>query len=49
MIAESERLEKAIATVLDSGVRTGDIMSEGCTQITTSDMGKAIREAYSAA
>jgi 3-isopropylmalate dehydrogenase len=49
MIAESERLEKAIASVLDSGVRTGDIMSEGCTQITTSEMGKAIREAYSAA
>ena len=46
MIEESERLEKAIATVLDSGVRTGDIMSEGCTQITTTQMGDAIRNAY---
>lgn len=49
MIAESERLEKAIATVLDSGVRTGDIMSDGCTQITTTQMGEAIRNAYGAA
>lgn len=48
MIDESVRLEKAIADVLDSGVRTGDIMSDGCKQITTAQMGAAIRSAYAA-
>lgn len=46
MIDEANRLENAIAKVLDTGVRTGDIMSEGCTQITTKEMGEAIRKAY---
>lgn len=48
MVTESERLEKAIADVLATGVRTGDIMSEGCTKITTEQMGEAIRNAYAA-
>lgn len=49
MIDEANRLEKAIAEVLETGVRTGDIMREGCTQITTKEMGEAIRSAYAAA
>ncbi|MDZ7823926.1 MAG: 3-isopropylmalate dehydrogenase [Ahrensia sp.] len=48
MIDEANRLEKAISDVLDTGVRTGDIMSEGCRQITTKQMGAAIRGAYRA-
>jgi len=48
MVDEANRLEKAIADVLDTGVRTGDIMSEGCTQISTAQMGEAIRNAYAA-
>jgi 3-isopropylmalate dehydrogenase len=34
--------------VLDKGLRTGDIMSDGCQQITTAEMGDAILAAYSA-
>ena len=49
MIDEANRLERSIAEVLDTGARTGDIMSEGCTQITTKEMGEAIRNAYVAA
>jgi 3-isopropylmalate dehydrogenase len=41
-------LETAISTVLDKGLRTGDIMTEGCTQISTSEMGDAILAAYAA-
>jgi 3-isopropylmalate dehydrogenase len=48
MVAEADRLEAAIATVLDKGLRTGDIMSEGCRQITTTEMGDAIVAAYAA-
>ena len=32
MVAEADRLEKAIAAVLDEGIRTGDIMSAGMTR-----------------
>jgi 3-isopropylmalate dehydrogenase len=46
MIAEADRLETAISGVLDKGLRTGDIMTEGCTQISTSEMGDAVLEAY---
>ncbi|MEQ8480811.1 MAG: 3-isopropylmalate dehydrogenase [Hoeflea sp.] len=46
MVAEADRLEAAIASVLDKGLRTGDIMSEGCTQISTAEMGDAILAAY---
>ncbi len=44
MITEADRLEAAIAQVLDDGLRTGDIMSEGMTQIGTTQMGAAILE-----
>jgi 3-isopropylmalate dehydrogenase len=46
MIAEADNLEKAIAEVLDSGVRTGDIMAEGCRQVGTVEMGDAILAAF---
>jgi 3-isopropylmalate dehydrogenase len=48
MIAEADHLEKAIATVLDQGTRTGDIMAEGCRQVGTSDMGDAILKEFQA-
>jgi len=48
MIAEADRVEAAIATVLDQGLRTGDIMSDGDTQVSTSEMGDAIIAAYKA-
>lgn len=44
MIEEADNLDKAIANVLETGKRTGDIMSEGCTQISTEEMGEAIIE-----
>ncbi len=47
MVAEAERLEKAIANVLDQGIRTGDIMADGCRQVGTSEMGDAILKEFS--
>jgi 3-isopropylmalate dehydrogenase len=46
MVAEADKLEKAIADVLDGGIRTGDIMSEGSRQVGTTEMGDAILEAF---
>ncbi|MCJ8149593.1 3-isopropylmalate dehydrogenase [Shinella sedimenti] len=46
MVAEADNLEKAIAEVLDSGVRTGDIMAEGCRQVGTVEIGDAILAAF---
>ncbi|MCT7667215.1 3-isopropylmalate dehydrogenase [Shinella kummerowiae] len=48
MVAEADNLEKAIAEVLDSGIRTGDIMSEGSRQVGTTEMGDAILTAFKA-
>jgi len=42
LAAEADMVEQAIKNVLASGVRTGDIMSEGCTQVGTTDMGDAV-------
>jgi 3-isopropylmalate dehydrogenase len=42
MVAEADRLEAAIAAVLDDNLRTKDIMSEGKTEVGTSAMGDAI-------
>ncbi|WDZ79984.1 3-isopropylmalate dehydrogenase (plasmid) [Ensifer adhaerens] len=39
---EADNLEKAIANVLDQGIRTGDIMAEGARQVGTTEMGDAI-------
>lgn len=42
MIELATRLEKAIADVLEDGLRTGDIMQEGCRKVGTAEMGDAI-------
>ena len=42
MIELADKVEGAIATVLDEGLRTGDIMQEGCKKVTTAEMGDAI-------
>lgn len=48
MVKEADNLEKAIADVLDSGIRTGDIMAEGCRKVGTTEMGDAILAAFKA-
>nr|WP_316650942.1 3-isopropylmalate dehydrogenase [uncultured Gellertiella sp.] len=42
MVSEADRLEIAIANVLDKGIRTGDIMADGCRKVGTAEMGDAI-------
>jgi 3-isopropylmalate dehydrogenase len=49
MIEEADRLEGAIAAVLDDRYRTADIMSDGMTEVGTSAMGDAILEKFLAA
>ena len=41
----ADKIELAIAAVLDQGLRTGDISQEGCRTVGTSEMGDAILEA----
>ncbi|MAS14116.1 MAG: 3-isopropylmalate dehydrogenase [Nitratireductor sp.] len=48
MVEEADRLEKAIASVLDDGLRTKDLMSEGMTEVGTTAMGDAIVAKYKA-
>lgn len=36
------KIENAVSTVLDQGLRTGDIWSEGMTKVSTSQMGDAV-------
>lgn len=48
MVKEADNLEKAIAAVLDKGIRTGDIMSEGATKVGTAEMGDAILAEFKA-
>lgn len=45
----ADRVEAAVSTVLDQGLRTGDIMSEGMTRVSTAEMGDAVVEALLAA
>jgi len=42
MTAEADRLEAAISAVLDDGLRTRDIMSDGMIEVGTGQMGDAI-------
>ena len=42
MKAEADAFERAVAAVLDQGLRTGDIMQPGMTQVGTTEMGAAI-------
>ena len=44
MNEEADAVEAAVAKALDDGLRTGDIMSEGCTKLSCSEMGDAIAE-----
>ncbi|WP_182084069.1 3-isopropylmalate dehydrogenase [Aureimonas sp. ME7] len=44
---EADALEASIASVLESGTRTGDIMAPGCRQVGTGEMGDAIAQAFS--
>ncbi|MCV0394286.1 MAG: 3-isopropylmalate dehydrogenase [Rhizobiaceae bacterium] len=48
MVAEADRLEKAIAGVLDDGLRTADLMSPGMTEVGTAAMGDAVVAKYRA-
>ncbi|MDO4619916.1 MAG: 3-isopropylmalate dehydrogenase [Lachnospiraceae bacterium] len=41
---EADAVENAVRQVLADGYRTGDIMSEGCTQVGTAEMGDLILE-----
>jgi 3-isopropylmalate dehydrogenase len=41
----ADRLERAITTVLDQGLRTGDIMQDGMTKVSTEHMGEAVVKA----
>ena len=40
--AEADAIEQAVTQVLKDGYRTGDIMSEGKQQVSTSEMGDLI-------
>ena len=42
---EADAIEKVVEKVLADGVRTGDIMSEGCRKVSCSEMGDAIAAA----
>ena len=48
MVDAADRLEAAIASVLDDGLRTKDIMSAGMTEIGTTQMGDAIAARFKA-
>lgn len=41
---EADAVEAAVKKVLSDGYRTGDIMSEGCTQVSTTQMGDLLVE-----
>lgn len=38
----ADRLEQAVQAVLNNGIRTADIMADGCTKVSTSAMGDAL-------
>jgi len=46
--AAADLIEKAVSNVLDKGLRTADIVSEGSTKVSTVEMGDAVLEALSA-
>ncbi|MBQ9550640.1 MAG: 3-isopropylmalate dehydrogenase [Lachnospiraceae bacterium] len=41
---EADRVDNAVQAVLSKGIRTGDIWSEGCERVSTSEMGDAVCE-----
>ena len=42
MEEDASLVEAAVEAVLDAGLRTGDIMSDGKTQVSTTQMGEAV-------
>lgn len=42
MAKEADCIEAAVSAVLDDGIRTGDIMQEGCRKVTCSEMGDLV-------
>ena len=44
LIEDANLIESAVKEILSGGLRTGDIMEDGCTQVTTEQMGDAILE-----
>jgi 3-isopropylmalate dehydrogenase len=46
MIDEANALEAAVSSVLDAGLRTADIMSDGMKQVSTAAMGDAVLDAF---
>ena len=42
MAAEADNIEVAVNAVLDAGYRTGDIMQDGCTKLSCSEMGDMV-------
>jgi 3-isopropylmalate dehydrogenase len=46
MVEEADKLDAAIAGVLDKGLRTADIWSEGTEKVGTKEMGAAILESF---
>ena len=48
MVDEADRVERAIAQVLNQNKRTADIMSDGCDEVSTDAMGDAIVDAVQA-
>ncbi|MDY8107642.1 3-isopropylmalate dehydrogenase [Fulvimarina sp. 2208YS6-2-32] len=49
MNREADALDAAISQTLEAGIRTGDIMAEGCTKVGTGGMGDAVAERFEAA
>lgn len=41
-VKAADAIEQAVSQVLDQGLRTGDIMAEGCRQVSTAEMGAAV-------
>jgi len=46
--ALADHIEHAVGRVLDRGLRTADIMAEGCQQVGTVEMGEAVLSELSA-
>ena len=46
MVTDADKLDAAISEVLNAGLRTGDIMSDGMKKVTTTEMGAAILDAF---
>ena len=44
LVNESNAIENAVKSVLEDGYRTPDIMTNGCKQVTTSEMGDLFAE-----